>query len=270
MKKLDYCGVRGKTFQWITSFLHNRSQQVVIEGTYSSPCKVTSGVPQGTVLGPTLFLLYINDLILNIQSTVRLFADDCLIYQPINSPNDHQLLQQDLNTLNTWAKTWQMKFNIDKCCILQFSKHHHKTKFPYDMSNKALKVVEQNSYLGIIIDYHLSWVPQINHVCNKATRLIVFLQRNLRNYSCALKELSYKQFILPVLKYAAAIWDPYHLKDINKIEMIQHRTARFVLNRPWRRNMRDSITEMLTSLEWLPLQLRRKCTRLTQEYPQPN
>ena len=104
-----------ETLQWITSFLHNRSQQVVIEGTYSSPCKVTSGVPQGTVLGPKLFLLYINDLISNIQSTVRLFADDCLIYRPINSPNDHQLLQQDLYTLNTWAKTWQMKFNVDKC-----------------------------------------------------------------------------------------------------------------------------------------------------------
>ena len=86
--------------------------------------------------------------------------------------------------------------------------------------------------IGIIIDHHLSWGPQVNHVCNKATRLIGFLQRNLRNCSRA---LSYKQFILPVLEYAAAIWDPYHLKDINKIEMIQHRAARFVLNRPWRR-----------------------------------
>ena len=266
VKKLDYYGIRGKTLQWITSFLHNRSQQVVIEGTYSSPCKVTSGVPQGTVLGPTLFLLYINDLISNIQSTVRLFADDCLIYRPINSPNDHQLLQQDLNTLNTWAKTWQMKFNVDKCCILQLSKHHHKTTFLYHMSNKPLKVVEQHSYLGIIIDHHLSWGPQVNHVCNKATRLIGFLQRNLRSCSRALKELSYKQFILPVLEYAAAIWDPYHLKDINKIEMIQHRAARFVLNRPWRRNMRDSITDMLTSLEWPPLQLRRKCARLSLLY----
>ena len=149
------------------------------------------------------------------------------------------------------------------------------------MSNKPLKIVEQHSYLGIIIDHHLSWGPQVNHVCNKATRLIGFLQRNLRNCSRALKELSYKQFILLVLEYAAEIWDPYHLKDINKIEMIQHRAARFVLSRPWRRNMRDSITEMLTSLGWPPLQLRRKCARLTllpykinsitiQDYPQPN
>ena len=148
VKKLDYYGIQGKTLQWITSFLYNRSQQVVIEGTYSSPCKVTSGVPQGTVLGPTLFLLYINDLISNIQSTVRLFADDCLIYRPINSLNDHQLLQQDLNTLNTWAKTWQMKFNVDKCCILQLSKHHHKTTFLYHMSNKPLKVVEQQDIIN--------------------------------------------------------------------------------------------------------------------------
>ena len=100
-----------------------------------------------------------------------------------------------------------------------------------DVSNKPLKVVEQHSYLGIIIiDHHLSWGPQVNHVCNKATRLIGFLQRNLRNCSSALKELSYKQSILPVLEYAAAIWEPYHLKDINEIEMIQHRAARFVLN----------------------------------------
>jgi len=95
------------------------------------------------------------------------------------------------------------------------------------MTSKLLKVVEQHSYLGIIIDRHLSWKPQINHVSNKATRLIGYLQRNLRNCSLTLKELSYKQFILPVLEYAITIWDPYHLTDINKIEMIQHRVARF-------------------------------------------
>ena len=78
--KLEFYGVRGKPLQWIQSFLSNRSQQVVVEGSYSTPCSVTSGVPQGSVLGPTLFLIYINDLVNDIQSTVRLFADDCLIY----------------------------------------------------------------------------------------------------------------------------------------------------------------------------------------------
>jgi len=208
---------------------HSKSIKTVAS---SSPREVTSAVPQVTVLGPTLFLVYINDIITNIQSTVRLFADDCLIHRPINPPNDHQLLQQDLNTLNTWAETWQMNFNADKCCILQLSKHHYKTTFPYHMTSKLLKVVEQDFYLGIIIDHHLFWKPRINHVCNKATRLIGFLQRNLRKCSRVLKELSYKQFILSVMEYTAAIWDPYHLTDINKIEMNQHRAARFVLNRP--------------------------------------
>jgi len=100
----------------------------------------------------------------NIQSTVRLFADDCLIYQSINSPNVQQLLQQDLNTLGKWAATWQMEFNVNKCCILQLSKHHNKAIFPYQMSNKLFKVVEQHCYLGIIID-HLFCGSQNNHAC---------------------------------------------------------------------------------------------------------
>ena len=77
VQKLEFYGIRGKPLQWINSFLSNRTQQVVVEGSYSTPCKVTSGVPQGSVLGPTLFLIYINDLVTDIQSTVRLFADDC-------------------------------------------------------------------------------------------------------------------------------------------------------------------------------------------------
>jgi len=261
-QKLEFYGIRGKPLEWIKSFLFNRSQRVVIEGSYSSPCKVTSGVPQGSVLGPTLFLVYINDLITGIQSTIRLFADDCIIYRPINSSTDHQILQQDLNTLTSWAATWQMQFNVNKCSILQLSKHHHKSLFPYSMMGKLLKIVEQHSYLGIQIDHRLSWRPQVDYVCSKATRLIGFLQRNLRNCPRELKELSFKQFVLPVLDYGASIWDPYHYNNINKIEMIQHRAARFVLDRPWRRDIRDSISSMLLSLGWPSLQLRRKCARL--------
>ena len=122
--KLNYYGIRGNLLTWIEAFLQNRSQSVVVDGHYSSPISVSSGVPQGTVLGPTLFLLYINDIDVNIQSQIRLFADDCLIYRPITSNDDHDKLQQDLNFLTSWATTWQMEFNVTKCTIIQLSKKH--------------------------------------------------------------------------------------------------------------------------------------------------
>ena len=156
VQKLEYYGIRGKPLQWIKSFLSNRLQRVVVEGSYSTSCKVTSGVPQGSVLGPTLFLIYINDLVTNIQSTVRLFADDCLIYRSISTPADHQILQEDLQKLSAWADKWEMKFNINKCCIMQLSRHHHKSEFLYSMSGQVLRIVKQYSYLGVIIDHQLS------------------------------------------------------------------------------------------------------------------
>ena len=116
--KLHHYGIRGNVLTWLQSFLRNRSQQVVIDGYYSTPCGVISGVPQGSVLGPTLFLIYINDIAADIQSTIRLFADDCLIYRRISSPEDHYILQEDLNRLTVWATTWQMNFNVDKCNIM--------------------------------------------------------------------------------------------------------------------------------------------------------
>ena len=94
--KLDYYGIRGNLLNWLTSFLQNRSQEVIVEGMNSSSCNVTLGVPQGSVLGPVLFLIYVNDIGLNIHSEIRLFADDILLYQPIRIPDDHLQLQEDL------------------------------------------------------------------------------------------------------------------------------------------------------------------------------
>ena len=134
------------------------------------------------------------------------------------------------------------------------------------MAGELLNTVDKHPFLGIQLDHHLSWRPQVNYVCSKATKTVNFLRCNLRNCPKNLKELSYKQFVLPVLEYAATIWDPYHQNDINKIEMIQHRAANFVLSRPWRRNASDSISSLLHSLGWPTLQLRRKCTSLILMY----
>ena len=110
----------------------------MVEGINSTSCNVTSGVPQGSVLGPVLFLMYINDIGLNIHSEIRLFADDILLYRSIRTPNDHLQLQEDLNTLTKWATDWKMAFNIPKCKIIQFTTHRNKSKYIYILCLKPL------------------------------------------------------------------------------------------------------------------------------------
>ena len=125
--------------------------------------------------------------------------------------------------------------------------------------------VLERDYLGVRLHHKLSWRPHVDHICNKASRLLGFLKRNLHSSPVQIKEYLYKQLLLPSIEYCSAIWDPYYLTDIKKIEMIQHRVVRFVLNKPWHKlsQGRDSVTEMLTNLGWPELEERRKFARLT-------
>ena len=120
--KLSQHGVKGNTLNWIKSFLLGRTQAVVLEGEMLSEVSVTSGVPQGSVLGPLLFLLYINALLQNVQLQVRLFADDTAVYLTVTSPEDVNTLQADLNILQEWERTWDMEFNPGKCQVLHITR----------------------------------------------------------------------------------------------------------------------------------------------------
>ena len=115
LAKLDFYGIRNSNLQWISSFLSARKQRVTLNGTQSSWHSVISGLPQGTVLGPLLFLLYINDLVIDISSEIRLFADDCIVCRTITHQSDCMALQADIDILLNWSNTWQMKFNPSKC-----------------------------------------------------------------------------------------------------------------------------------------------------------
>ncbi len=116
--KLKYYGITGQVLDWIKAFLMDRTQRVTLEGTLSSPASVTSGVPQGTVLGPLLFLLFINDLPSTVSSTTRLFADDCLMYRVIKTTDDQKAFANDLEALSKWQDLWQLRFNPKKCYIM--------------------------------------------------------------------------------------------------------------------------------------------------------
>ena len=147
--KLKYYGITGPISSWIENFLAERTQQVAINESASKPIQVTSGVPQGTLLGPLLFLLYINDLPNNFTSNVRLFVDDCLLYQPIKSDNDISLLQNDLIKLEEWQNIWLMKFNPTKCFTMKLTSR--KPTPNIYTCGQQLKSVKSHCYLGVQI-----------------------------------------------------------------------------------------------------------------------
>ena len=129
MEKLSYYGISGSTNRWIKSVLSNREQTVVIKGQKSYVASVTSGVPQGSVLGPCLFLLYINDLPEALSSRVRLFVDDTIAYLTVTSKRDVQELQKDLDKMGKWEEDWQMEFHLDKCKVLTVTRKKNPIKF---------------------------------------------------------------------------------------------------------------------------------------------
>ena len=145
LHKQEAYGIRGPILHWISNFLTQRKMCVVVEGEKSCHVEVGSGIPQGTVLGPLLFLCLINDLPERVDSQIRLFTDDCLLYRPINSMKDHQTLQEDLNNLQKWATDWGMKFNAKKCYLLSSKT---KTSYFYTVNNQILKQVQDNPTLA--------------------------------------------------------------------------------------------------------------------------
>ena len=261
VKKLDFYGIRGGTNQWIANFLHGRLQRVVVDGSVSSEERVVSGVPQGSVLGPVLFLVYINDTVDGIGSNIRLFADDCILYRTIKTPEDHQALQHDLNTLHKWSVDWQMAFNVKKCFSLSVTKKRkHKSQFTYSMGGENMASTSSTTYLGVTINKSLDWSEHIDSITKKANRILGLLRRNLQKAPREVKTAAYKALVRPRLEYCASVWSPHQENQKNKLEMVQRRAARFVLNKPHRLTdpAADSVSDMLKQLEWESLALKTK------------
>ena len=194
--KLDYYGIRGSTHKWITSWLSGGSQKVLLDGQASDPVPVLSDVPQGSGLGPVLFLIFINDLPENIRSSVRLFADDCVLYRNIESPMDCQILQDDLNSIAQWETDWQMKFNVAKCHSMRVTRHppDKHIQFDYTLHQQRLEQVQSTKYLGLTITDDLDWGQNISEISAKATKTMGFLRRNLALHLGTLRKLHTKHW----------------------------------------------------------------------------
>ena len=168
-------------------------------GEHSQWVKVKSGVPQGTVLGPLLFLIYINDLPDNIKSKVRLFADDCVLYDNISTTQDAVSLQEDLDRLSEWEVKWQMQFNPSKCFVLRIPASRSPIISSYTLGGTVLQETSAHSYLGVDIASDLKWDTHINKITSTANKTIGFIRRNLGSCTKDTKSTAYKTLVRPTL-----------------------------------------------------------------------
>ena len=259
LMKLHSYGIRNDTLRWIQAFLSNRQQRVVIEGEESDSVPVTSGVPQGSVLGPILFLAYINDLPQDIVSQVRLFADDTAIYLTLEHKHDSDTLQTDLDRLQAWEAKWDMEFNPSKCQVIRVTTSRTPLQTQYILHGQVLEVVDCARYLGVDISNNLTWNTHVNRVTANAGRSLGFIRRNIKTRNPKVRELAYQTLVRPQLEYSSSVWDPHGKENINKLEMVQRRAARWTLSDYSRST---SVSSLLCQLNWQTLEKRRSVARL--------
>ena len=198
--KLHRYGIRGPSLKWIQAFLSGRTQTVVVENEKSDTVPVTSGVPQGSVLGPILFLIYINDLPDRTRSKVRLFADDTAIYLAVSNLQDAQILLQDLDQLHEWELQWDMEFNPSKCVVINATRAKTPVPSKYLLHDQILESVGGFKYLGVEISSNLTFNNHIQKICTSANRSIGFIKRNIRTKSPAIREMAYKTLVRPLVE----------------------------------------------------------------------
>jgi len=210
IEKLKWYGIDCEVNAWIKGFLCDRTQRVFVDGV-SAP--VISGVPQGSVLGPCLFLFYINDIADGLKSTVCLFADDTMMYLTVKSKEDAEEFQKDLDRLVEWEKSWQMEFHPDKCEVISITRKKNPVKYPSTLHVDVVK------YLGVKILHDLRWNDHIDYVTGKANYTLGFVRRNININinNPEVKERAYKTLVRPILEYSSTVWDPHTTTAVKKM-----------------------------------------------------
>jgi len=227
-KKIGSYGITGNIFNWIKSFLSGRMQRVVVNSCMSRFEHVLSGVPQGSVLGPLLFILYINDLPDKINCSCKLFADDTKIYA---SSEQHQLLQEDITSLFEWSSKWQLAFNASKCKVLHIGKlnpHHNYFINGEDNDVIPLTNVDSERDLGVIFDSNLSFDLHINDCIARANRMMGIIFRSFVFMDSIMFLSLYKSLVRSILEYGNVIWSPLHKRQSICIENVQRRATRLL------------------------------------------
>lgn len=219
--KLERYGINGLTLNWIQDFLHDRSQHVRVENSLSGSSSVRSGVPQGSVLGPLLFVIFINDICKSVCDNilVKLFADDVKLYIAFCDTNSPNQLQTAIDSIVKWSNIWQLTVSPTKCAVLSIGKRI--TVYDYNINNTIIPRVNNFSDLGVIIDSSLTFEPHITSICNKARQRAALILKCFTSRNPKLLTRAFTTFVRPSLEYASCVWSPQNSHCINMIESIQ-------------------------------------------------
>ena len=229
--KLEGYGVSGNLLSWLTDFLHQRYQRVTVDGVHSKWCKVLSGVPQGSVLGPLLFILYINDLSENINCNIKQYADDTKLYAIVKDNNDILHFQQDLDTVAEWSNVWQLSFSFSKCKHMQVG---NTLAVDYNLMDYqkgeriTISHVDKEQDLGIWCTADLKPTLQCQQAVSKAMKVLGLIKRTFKYFNTKSLVKLYKTYVRPHLEYCVQVWSPFLVGDIDTLERVQHRATKLI------------------------------------------
>lgn len=224
--KLKSHGIGGRVSVWIEAWLTNRRQKVGLNKKYSEWENVVSGVPQGSVLGPLLFLIYINDLDKGIISKLGKFADDTKVARSVSNVSEVAILREDLGRIFQWSVDWQMLFNLNKCTVMHLGRNNPQNE--YTMGNNILKKSKQERDLGVIMDSSGKSTEQCIIAVKKANAMLGMIKRNIKFKSKSVIVRLYKALVRPKLEYCIQAWCPYLKKDIDILERVQKRATKMI------------------------------------------
>lgn len=228
--KLKQLGISGNLLNWFENYLTGRVQRVVLNGSNSDWLPIEAGVPQGSILGPLLFLIFINDIVDEINSVIKLFADDTSLYLVVNKPDEAAtILNTDLEKISSWASMWLVTFNPQKTESLVISRKQYKPIHPpLLMNNQQIQTVNSHKHLGVTIANDGSWHGHIEHIISKAYKRLNIMRKLKFIVNRFTLEKLFISFIRPILEYADVIWDTKNLGLINRLETVQLEAARIV------------------------------------------
>ena len=233
LNKIYSYGIQGALLGWIKDFLTCRQQRVGVGGSYSDWAEVYSGIPQGSVLGPLLFVLYINDLPDSIKSQIYMYADDTKVFRHMRTDEDQKLLQADLTNMEKWSQKWLLRFHPQKCKIMTIARNKNNSEREYKMTDSQnndimLTHTLTEKDLGINIDSELNFEEHLSEKVNKANQIMGLIRRSFSFLNVSTFSQLYKAHVRPHLEYAIQAWHPMRKKDIDIIDKVQKRATKLV------------------------------------------